>query len=583
VPWVGTAAGATAAAPGARHRGALCGWPPRLRFPGPPEKPFHARSPAARRPGERPGAQSLFHGTGKGEGEPRSWPPRGCRPRLAGSCPHPAWHPLLNAPQSATGRVAGGLSPSPVAGRPPTHGSAPGGAPHPIAPAPPVLTQRPSCASACSRWGGAGRCRSRRESPWGLSWARGPPPTRRWWLPAAPWVSGRLSGRRRGISCGGFAFRPRHRGVPGLPRRGTGCPRSQTGWPARRAGRSRSAGTRRPQRPPQHRVGGLRHLPCSLAGGTGTSNPQLLPREQETWKGTPQCHLQRTPVPSPPSPTCPPGRSRSHAIPRRSHAHPSWTPPTAQALPAGPARPGALLGAHLPSHGDPSRLRRPPRLRSAAVTGEGEPGPAASPRCGQLGCSPGQGTEQTLCAPICHPRKENIPGIHPGERREQRGAATGAGLGLVPPVPPLPPPRGARWDPALGARRAGTATLGTATGTDTARGGAGAAVRTRNYGFRLRRGKRGCRRATLPAWRAKHGTTARAAPSPARRVPGAGSAGRGTDRQGGQPRDPQVLPRCRLPPKPTQLLPLGSSALAADPGTEKAAGKRIIFCRAAAL
>lgn len=260
----------------------------------------------------------------------------------------------------------------------------------------------------------------------------------------------------------------------------------------------------------------------------------------------------------------PPRGSRSHANPgscwgQRDPLQPRVSQLLLPAL--------TLLGAHLPSRGDPSPLQRPHRLwccrlQSAAVMGKGEPSPAASPHCGQLGCSPGQGTEQTLCAPICRPRKENIPGIHPAPREAPRGSEE------------LPPQQGWEqgwgwssmphhsrrlgglggirlWEPAVPARPRWAPGRGwTQHGEVTACGCclAGAAVRTRNYGFRLARGKQGCRRATLPARTAKGCTMAREPPRHACQVPLGRRCWQGHGQAGERP---WVVPQPCFPPKHT--------------------------------
>lgn len=114
------------------------------------KSPFMPGARRPHRPGERLGTQSLFHGVGKGEGEPRSGPaaPRGCRPTPRhsvarhgmawhgpwelGAAPY-AWH---KAPQSATQR-ARGVCPCPqLLSIPIPAALGTQGAPHPIAPCP---------------------------------------------------------------------------------------------------------------------------------------------------------------------------------------------------------------------------------------------------------------------------------------------------------------------------------------------------------------------------------------------------------------------------------------------------------------
>lgn len=67
-----------------------------------------------------------------------------------------------------------------------------------------------------------------------------------------------------------------------------------------------------------------------------------------------------------------------------------------------------------------------------------------------------------------------------------------------------------------------------------ARGRAGAVVRTRNYGFRLPRGRWGCRGAVLTSMESKALCHGHHCALPARSS-GAGSAGRGTARQVSDP------------------------------------------------
>lgn len=126
--------------------------------------------------------------------------------------------------------------------------------------------------------------------------------------------------------------------------------------------------------------------------------------------------------------------------------------------------------------------------------GKDEPGLAASPRCGRLGCSPGQGTEQTLCAPVCRPGKENIPGIHPAPWEAPRGSGK------------LPPQQGWGWSMSTGGAWIWVLGMGrgqTRPGRVRARWSAGAAVRASNYGFGLPREERGCSRCALPVQTAK--------------------------------------------------------------------------------
>lgn len=175
-------------APGARHRGALCVRPPAAP-PGsgflaragrrPPEKPFHAAARRPHWPGERPGAQSLFHGARKGEGEPAPGPaaPGAADPHHGTAQPSAAtgahWEllPVRGTSAHSTPKCHSEVCPRPQLLNIPL----PTAVPPPQHPPPhrgrggPVLTPRPSCASACSRWGGVGRCRSRIGSPWGLS------------------------------------------------------------------------------------------------------------------------------------------------------------------------------------------------------------------------------------------------------------------------------------------------------------------------------------------------------------------------------------------------------------------------------
>lgn len=78
--WVGTLAGSPRCPAQRGIVSPVAGSPPpapvswRGQGGGPPEKPFHAAARRPHRPGERPGAQSLFHGALKGEGEPDPGP-----------------------------------------------------------------------------------------------------------------------------------------------------------------------------------------------------------------------------------------------------------------------------------------------------------------------------------------------------------------------------------------------------------------------------------------------------------------------------------------------------------------------------
>lgn len=185
-----------------------------------------------------------------------------------------------------------------------------------------------------------------------------------------------------------------------------------------------------------------------------------------------------------------------------------------------------------------------------------------------------------------------------GSAWRQQGAATTAGLGVGPVrLLDAPPLRGVSgtwpWVPTVPTRPRWAPGGGqTRHRGDAAHGQAGAAVRTRNYGFRLPRGRWECRRATLPAWRAKHRAVPQALPCPARQVPRGRQHWQGHRRAGQAGEWPRVVPQSRFPRKHTrethqrqgsaQLLLLGSSALPAGRGTEKAR-KPIIFGWAAAL